>query len=290
MGEILDRPGSAPAYAVGAPPRPTVAATSAAGSRTGRGQAARTTSAGPIAASPARSPGHFGPAQAGEHFRHHIQLLRGIREDRLSGQQHVQQRLVQLAAGSAGKGGPRHLIGRNARPAHGVTPPGSWWRVAAEDRGARPPTPRPGSLPTMRATAACPRHVSRHADLSLTRGQRRDQRQQSLRRDPFQRDVGGVRAAGRSAARRGALDRGHLFARPLAGRAIRAGAPAPGAEGSAPRPVCTLVTSNEPRIHQAHTRQGCTADLRGSPAAPSCSVTDHRRGRTPYRSALWEWR
>jgi len=44
-----------------------------------------------------------------------------IREDRLSAQRHVQQRLVQLAAGPTGEGAPGHLIGGSVRAPHGVT-------------------------------------------------------------------------------------------------------------------------------------------------------------------------
>jgi hypothetical protein len=44
-----------------------------------------------------------------------------IREDRLSAQRHVQQRLVQLAAGPTGEGAPGHFMGGSVRPPHGVT-------------------------------------------------------------------------------------------------------------------------------------------------------------------------
>src|SRR5579863_5518898 len=68
-------------------------------------------------------------------------------------EKHVQQRLVVLAAGPAGEGDPRHLIGSSVRGPHCVTP--ARWAISASRRIARWAVTRtaPGDLPTIRPTS-----------------------------------------------------------------------------------------------------------------------------------------
>ena len=101
---------------------------------------------------PGQIPGFGRPGHGGEHPRQVVHLWRRPGGDRAPIKEHVQQRLVALAAGPAG-GEPRHLIMHSVRPAHCVTPA----RAASSASRRRPrcaaTRTAPGVLPTIRATS-----------------------------------------------------------------------------------------------------------------------------------------
>src|SRR5215467_14771856 len=72
--------------------------------------------------------------------------------ERVPLQDHVQQRLVVLAAGPAGEE-PRHLTLHSARPAQSVTPACATWPASRRRPRCAATRTAPGVLPTILATS-----------------------------------------------------------------------------------------------------------------------------------------
>ncbi len=102
---------------------------------------------------PGQLTGFGRPGQGGEHTRQVMHRLRRVGGEGAPSDDHVQQRLVVLAAGPAG-GEPRHLTLNSVPLAQCVTPARS--ARSASRRRARWAVTRtaPGVLPTIRATSA----------------------------------------------------------------------------------------------------------------------------------------
>ena len=94
------------------------------------------------------------PGQGGEHTRQVMHLGRRVGGEGAPADDHVQQRLVVLAAGPAGEGEPRHLTLQSVSLVQCVTPARS--ARSESRRRARWAVTRtaPGVLPTIRATSA----------------------------------------------------------------------------------------------------------------------------------------
>ncbi len=101
---------------------------------------------------PGQFPGFGRPGHGGEHPRQVMHLRRRPGGDRAPIKDHVQQRLVALAAGPAGVK-PRHLTIHSVRPAHCVTPARSARSASRRRPRCAATRTAPGVLSTIRATS-----------------------------------------------------------------------------------------------------------------------------------------